>query len=183
MVQSRKTIRRSMESHVHSSVYEELQSDDWFIIDWIVFTYLQKLGVFPWRWGWRHQMETFSALLALCAGNSPVTGEFPLQRPVTQRFMFSDLRLNKRLSAQSWGWWFETPLCSLWRHCNPNQMNVERTGLWNNMACLLTSLVPLMKAVQLCFKKALLTTKYYWLTVFVLCRINIFQVEVQDQLT
>ena len=31
---------------------------------------------------WRHQMETFSALLALCAGNSPVTGEFPSQRPV-----------------------------------------------------------------------------------------------------
>ena len=25
---------------------------------------------------WRHKMETFSALLALCAGNSPVTGEF-----------------------------------------------------------------------------------------------------------
>ena len=27
-------------------------------------------------------METFSALLAICAGNSPVTGEFPAQRPV-----------------------------------------------------------------------------------------------------
>ena len=25
---------------------------------------------------WRHQMETFSALLAICAGNSPVTSEF-----------------------------------------------------------------------------------------------------------
>ena len=37
----------------------------------------------PW---WRHQMETFSALLALCAGNSSVTGEFPPQRPVTQSF-------------------------------------------------------------------------------------------------
>ena len=31
-------------------------------------------------------METFSALLALCAGNSPVTGEFPSQRPVTRSF-------------------------------------------------------------------------------------------------
>ena len=31
-------------------------------------------------------METFSALLALCAGNSPVTSEFPAQRPVTQSF-------------------------------------------------------------------------------------------------
>ena len=31
-------------------------------------------------------MEIFSALLALCAGNSPVTGEFPEQRPVTLNF-------------------------------------------------------------------------------------------------
>ena len=28
---------------------------------------------------WRHQIETFSALLAICAGNSPVDGEFPAQ--------------------------------------------------------------------------------------------------------
>ena len=34
---------------------------------------------------WRHQMETFSALLILCVGNSPVTGEFLAQRPVTWR--------------------------------------------------------------------------------------------------
>ena len=41
-------------------------------------------------------MEAFSALLALCAGNSPVTGEFPAQRPVTRSFAVSfDLRLNK----------------------------------------------------------------------------------------
>ena len=44
-------------------------------------------------------METFSALLAICAGNSTVPGEFPAQRPVTQSFdVFFDLRLNKRLS-------------------------------------------------------------------------------------
>ena len=64
-------------------------------------------------------METFSALLALCAGNSPVTGELLSQRPVTRSFdVFFDLCLNKRLSKQSWGWWFETPSRSLWRHCN-----------------------------------------------------------------
>ena len=68
---------------------------------------------------WRHQMETFSALLAICAGNSPTTGEFPTQRPVTRSFdVFLDLCLNKRLSKQSWGWWFETPLHPLWRQCN-----------------------------------------------------------------
>ena len=32
--------------------------------------------------------------------------------------VFFDLRLNKRLSKQSWGWWFETPWRPLWRHCN-----------------------------------------------------------------
>ena len=68
---------------------------------------------------WRHQMETFSALLAICAGNSPVTGEFPAQRPVTRSFaVFFDLRLNKRLSKQWWGLGFETPSRPSWRRCN-----------------------------------------------------------------
>ena len=68
---------------------------------------------------WRNQMEALSALLALCAGNSPVTGEFSAQGPVTRSFdVLFDLHLNKRLSKQSWGWWFETPWRSLWRQCN-----------------------------------------------------------------
>ena len=68
---------------------------------------------------WRHQMETFSALLALCEGNSPVIGEFPSQRPVTRRFdVFFDLRLNKRLSKPSRRRWFGTPSRPLWRHYN-----------------------------------------------------------------
>ena len=47
-------------------------------------------------------METFSASLAIRAGNSPVPGEFPAQRPVTRSFgAFFDLRLNKRLSEQA----------------------------------------------------------------------------------
>ena len=72
---------------------------------------------------WRHQMETFSALLALCAWNPPATGEFPSQRPVTRSFDVSfDLSLNKPLSKQSWGWWFETPSYSLWRHCNEKRI-------------------------------------------------------------
>ena len=65
---------------------------------------------------WRYQMETFSALLALCAGNSLA----PLNSPqVTWSFdVFFDLRLNKRLNKQVGGWWLETPSRSLWRHCN-----------------------------------------------------------------
>ena len=68
---------------------------------------------------WRHQMETFSASLALCVGNSPITGKFPAQRPMTWGFdVFFDLRLNEQLSKQSWGLYFDTPRRPLWRHCN-----------------------------------------------------------------
>ena len=50
-----------------------------------------------WITWWRHKMETFSALLAICAGNSPVTGEFHAQRPVTRSFdVFFDLRWINR---------------------------------------------------------------------------------------
>ena len=84
-----------------------------------------------WIW-WRHQMETFSALLALCAGNSPVPGEFPSQRPVTPSLnVFFDLRLNKRLSKESRGWWFETPSRSLWRHCN--EIELQCRLLWRSI--------------------------------------------------
>ena len=68
---------------------------------------------------WHHQIKTISALLAICAGNSPVPDEFPAQRPVTRSFhVFFDLRLDKRLSKHSWGWWFETLSRPLWCHSN-----------------------------------------------------------------
>ena len=52
------------------------------------------------------------------AGDSPVSGELPAQRPVTRSFDVSfDLGVNKRLSRQSC-WWFETLSLPLWRHCN-----------------------------------------------------------------
>ena len=64
---------------------------------------------------WKH----FWLLLAICAVKSPVTGDFPSQRPVTQGFdVFFDLHLNKRFSKPSWGWRFETPSHPLWRHSN-----------------------------------------------------------------
>ena len=54
-------------------------------------------------------------------------GEFPAQMPVTRSFdVFFDLRLNKRLSKQPWGWWFETPAWSLWR-----QRNAYKTRLYH----------------------------------------------------
>ena len=90
----------------------------------------QCVDYFPWElfsdpswipW-WRHQMETFSALLALCVGNSPVTGEFPTQRPVLRSFdIFFELSLIKRLSEQSRRRWFGTPSRSLWRQRNAHR--------------------------------------------------------------
>ena len=92
-----------------------------FIMDHVFYVFLKDMDSIEWyekikpctyflAW-WRHRMETFSALLAFCAGNSTVTGEFPAHRPVMWSFdVFFDLRLNKQLSKQSWDWWFET-LC------------------------------------------------------------------------
>ena len=81
---------------------------------------------------WRHQMETFSALLAICAGNSPGTGEFPAQRPVVRSFdVFFDLRPNKQLSKQWWGWWFEAPPWSLRRHRNAMEQRVVWSVTWD----------------------------------------------------
>ena len=60
----------------------------------------------------------FRVIGPLC-GEFTVTGEFPLQRPVTRSSdVFFHLRLNEQLSKQSLGWWFEMPSPSSCRHCN-----------------------------------------------------------------
>ena len=74
-------------------------------------------------------METFSALLVLCEGNSPVIGEFPWQRSVMRCF---DIFFK-----QSRRMWLETPSHSLWLHCNgtsgnPRKPRIFRLNiLWN----------------------------------------------------
>ena len=97
---------------------------------------------------WRHQMETFSALLAICAGNSPVPGEFPAQRPVTRSFaLFFDLRLNQRLRKQSRGWCFETIPRPLWRHCNDIWAVLWCVSQWRMYGtCTSTEKIPSYKA-------------------------------------
>ena len=57
-------------------------------------------------------METFSVLLAIYAGKSPVISH----TKASDAELFFDLHLNKRLSKQWWGWWFETLLHPLCRH-------------------------------------------------------------------
>ena len=63
-------------------------------------------------------MDTFSALLTICAGNSPVTGEFPAQRPVTQSFDF--------FFICTWinGWVNNGEACDLRRHRAPYNVTV-----------------------------------------------------------
>ena len=73
---------------------------------------------------WRHQMETFSALLATCAGQSPVTRSFDV---------FFDLHPNKRLSKKWWGWWFETLSRPLWHHCNGVNWTVRASSWYKDM--------------------------------------------------
>ena len=78
-------------------------------------------------------MEPFSVL--------PVTGEFPSQRPVMRSFgVFFDLRLNKRLIKQSWGWRFEMPSHPLWRHNNGKQITTIVCDSMMAMASQITSL-------------------------------------------
>ena len=53
---------------------------------------------------------------------SPVNS--PHKGPWRGALMFSLIcALNKRLGKQSWGWWFETPSLSLWRHWNEHQIS------------------------------------------------------------
>ena len=127
---------------------------------------------------WRHQMETFFALLALCAKNSPVTGEFPPQRPVTRSFdVFFYLHQIKRLSEQSWGWWLR-------RHRAQYDDNIMYWPLsWRDITvfgsfwlflslrcCFLSSIFfsNWYKVIQkIILTSSLLTMEYFYLTKFV----------------
>ena len=106
--------------------------------------------IWDFSW-WRHQIETFSSLLALCVGDSPVTGEFPTQRPVTRSFdVFFDLRLNKRLNKQSRLRWFETPSRSLWRHYNVESTFPKYPYAWSALDVLYHSAFSLLQLISPC---------------------------------
>ena len=91
----------------------------------------------PIPWGALH--NTLFSMMTSSNGNifrvtGHLCGKFtgprwiPAQRPVTRSFdIFFDLRLNKRLSKQPWGWWFETPAWSLWRHRNGYTRSLKYT--------------------------------------------------------
>ena len=87
--------------------------------DFTVMCMDMGLSVYFVAW-WHHQMETCSALLAFCAGNSSVTGEFPAQMPVTRIF---------------------DVCCLLWSAPElPVAQTMETLVIWNGTALTMTSL-------------------------------------------
>ena len=117
-------------THAHTRLYHTDQ-DHWYMNNnWCGHTkstLANHLPVWFWRCVCKHSCMMTSSNGNIFRVTGPLCGEFtgpgdfPTQRPVTRSFdVFFDLRLNKRLSKQSWGWWFETPSWSLWRHGNVN---------------------------------------------------------------
>ena len=117
-------------------------------------------------------MVTFSALLVICAGTSSVTGEFPAQRLMTRSFdVFFDLHLNKRLSKQSWGWWFETKSRPSWRHCIEISLKFVPQGPVNNIPTLvqIMAIVPSRRQAIIWTNGGILYWRTYaWLFVCVI---------------
>ena len=96
----------------------------------------------------------------LC-GDFTGPGEFPAQRPVTRSFdVFFDLRLNKRLSKQSWGWWFETTWGPLWHHRHATAPCIWWCP-WNDDSSLFLLSMINLSLIFLWFIRA----KYHWLPV------------------
>ena len=80
-----------------------------------------------------YMMTSSNANIFRVTGNSPVTGEFPAQMPVTRSWYFLYMLLNKLLSKRSRGWWFETSSRSLWRPVmcpKRNASTISSDHLW-----------------------------------------------------
>ena len=120
----------TINTHLRTRSHTDRDNPSWFQC-------CSFLRLKPW---WRHQMDIFSALLSLCVGNSPITGQFPSQRPVTRSFdVFFDLRLNKRLSKQPRYRWSERPSRSLWSHCNASHIGTRANVLTNEQLSFLSA--------------------------------------------
>ena len=123
---------------LYSEVYTEELYNPYFKIDWYTWGKIYTQGwqsmtinTYTYNSTIREPMKllcvTVQVMMTSSNGNifrvtGHLRGEFTGQRPVTRSFdVFFDLRLNKRLSKQWWGWWFETLLCPLWRHRNDTE--------------------------------------------------------------
>ena len=108
-------------THTHRYMSNGMAWHDWSLINTIKYHMILNMMLLctslPW---WRYQMETFPRYWPFVRGihRSPVKSPHKTPRCFD---VFFDLRLNKRLSKQSWGWWFMTPSHILWRHCNDEE--------------------------------------------------------------
>ena len=76
-----------MRSHMSTSVFMlVLDSDNFIWRSCSLKTSILSVKCMPW---WRHQMERFSALLVLCAGNSPGPVNSPHKGQWRRALMFS----------------------------------------------------------------------------------------------
>ena len=109
------------------------------------------------RTWWRHQMETFSVLLALCEGNPPVTGGFPSQKSVTQSFdVCFDLHTAEQTIERRR--WFEAPSRSLRRHCKDTKTKSTCSTLMANIYKVLEIQSASMKQLELNFYKMIVNS-------------------------
>ena len=93
------------------------------------FGQISYITTVPWFMMTSSNGSIFCVTGPLC-GEFTGPGEFPTQRPVTRSFdVFFDLHLNKRLSKQPWGWWFETSSWSLWRQSNVVMHGYQQIGV------------------------------------------------------
>ena len=119
-------------------------------------------SMFPWP-AWGHHGNGKPRMMTSSNGNifcvtGPLCGEFTgpvnshTQRSVTRSFdVFFDLRVNKRMSKQQWGWWFETPSWSLWRHRNDVSAMWETASSWTDTKMRYCNLPMLLFWFWLCF--------------------------------
>ena len=113
--------------------------------------WLRLLMIYMFCWpSWRHHMETFSSLLAICEAKPPVDSPHKGQWGGSLMVFFV-LRLNKRLSKEPRRWWFETPSVALWRHCNAfsTMMTLHPSAASSSCECLKSQMKTLNKKFPL----------------------------------
>ena len=143
MIKSWSTPRRNSKTLMSIDFNTKVRSYVCFVID----RFLISVGHFERRWllEWSRTGFIRSVFMMTSSNGNifrvtgPLCGEFTGQRPVTRSFgVFFYLRLNKRLSKQSRGWWFDMPSHPWWRHCNVFE--------WLRYLCLLNThkMMPLM---------------------------------------
>ena len=110
----------AMFCHVHISESDRIPNSRARLNIKTVFSGL-GISIIKMSWSSDNMMTSSNGNIFRVTGHlcGEFTGQLPTQRPVTWSFdVFFDLRLNKRLSKQSWGWWFETLSRPLLRHRN-----------------------------------------------------------------